>query len=72
MTDLLEKAFNKASQLSETEQNVFARWLLEKLEADKKVDDALSTSQEILKLLSRDALLSRRFNKTITLDLGKF
>ena len=70
MTDLLEKAFNKASQLPETEQNVFAKWLLEKLEDDKKVEDALSTSQEILKILSRDALVSRRYNKTITLDLG--
>ena len=35
MTKLLEKAFKKAPQLPAIEQNSFARWVLEELEAEK-------------------------------------
>ena len=36
MTKLLEKAFEAASKLPGNEQNAFARWLLEELEAERK------------------------------------
>ncbi len=38
MTKLLEKAFVEASKLTKVEQNSFAKWLLEELDADRKWD----------------------------------
>lgn len=34
MTKLLERAFKEASKLPEVEQNAFAKWVMEELEAD--------------------------------------
>ncbi|MCZ7613670.1 MAG: hypothetical protein M5T52_09060 [Ignavibacteriaceae bacterium] len=36
MTKLLEKAFRKAAELSEDQQNIIAKWLLEELESERK------------------------------------
>ena len=48
MTHLLEKAFEKAAKLPETEQNVIARWLLEELESEKKWEKRFTDSEDIL------------------------
>jgi len=37
MTELLVKAFKKASKLPEIEQNVIAKWLIDELESEKKM-----------------------------------
>ena len=37
MTQLLEKAFQEASKLSEREQNALAKWLMDELESEKKI-----------------------------------
>jgi hypothetical protein len=41
MTELLEKAFKKASKLPEMEQNVIAKWLIDELESEKNGKDCL-------------------------------
>ena len=48
MTKLLEKAFENASNLPDTEQNVLAKWLTEELEAERKWDQAFAESEDIL------------------------
>ena len=35
MTQLLERAFQEASKLSDMQQNMFARWVLDELLAEK-------------------------------------
>ena len=42
MIKLLEKAFKKDSHLPAIEQNSFARWVLEELEAEKRLDKIYS------------------------------
>ena len=36
MTKLLEKAFKETSTLSETEQNILAKWLMDEPESERK------------------------------------
>ncbi len=58
MTQLLKKAFEKAArEMSEREQDEFARWLLEAIERDEKNwDTAFARSQGKLQRLARKAL----------------
>jgi len=60
MSKLLEKAFNEIKKLPEFEQNVFARWILEELEAEKKWDKLFAKSEEILEELAEEALKEYR------------
>jgi hypothetical protein len=69
MTELLEKAFAEVSKLPETEQNSFARWLLEELESEKKWDEMFSSSQDLLSVLAEEALAEHRKGKTKLLDV---
>lgn len=56
MTQLLEKAFKKVSKLSEYEQNVIARWLLEELESDKAWEKSFAESEDILTNLAKETI----------------
>ena len=58
MTDLLEQAFQKASQLSEAEQDLLARVLLEDLTAESKWDASLASdaSEQKLKSMADQAM----------------
>ena len=47
MTKLLERAFKKASQLPEVEQNALAKWVIEEIESESKWDKAFSSSENI-------------------------
>lgn len=71
MTKLLEKAFENASKLPETEQNVLAKWLLEELKAERKWDQAFAESEDILCRLADEALEAHRQGKTTPLDVDK-
>jgi hypothetical protein len=71
MTKLLEKAFKKASELPEIEQNSLAKWLLEELEAEKKWDRTFAESEHILGRLADEALEAHRRGKTTPLDINK-
>ena len=48
MTILLETAFEKASTLSEKEQNRFAEFFMAEIESEKKWDSLFSESEDIL------------------------
>ncbi len=68
MTELLEKAFTVASKLPDPEQDSFARWLLSKLESERKWDDLFGGSQDILSRLADEAIAEHRQGKTKHLD----
>ena len=71
MTKLLEKAFEEASKLPETEQNSLAKWVLEELDADKKWDEVFAESEDILDQLANEALEAHNRGKTKPLDTDK-
>ncbi len=71
MTKLLEEAFQKASHLSDIEQNALARWLLEELESEKKWDKVFSDSEDVLNNLAKEAKEDYDKGKTIKLNLNK-
>jgi len=52
MTKLLKKAFNEAFKLPETEQNAFAKWLLDELNSGKEWAKTFAESEEILEKLA--------------------
>lgn len=56
MTGLLEKAFAKAANLPEEEQDELARVLLEDLAAEEKWDQAFASSQDELAALADEAI----------------
>jgi len=56
MTHLLEKAFEKASELPEEEQDDFAAFILEELESERRWEEAFSQSQDELERLAKEAL----------------
>lgn len=56
MTKLLEKAFEKASKLPESEQNVIAKWLLDEIESERNWEKSFSESEEILANLAKETV----------------
>jgi hypothetical protein len=71
MTKLLERAFNKASKLPEIEQNAFAKWVIEELEAERKWEKAFAGSEDILDRLADEALAAHKQGKTKPLSIAK-
>ena len=68
MTHLLKQAFAKASKLSEVEQNVLARWMLEELASERRWDELFAESEDSLSGLAMEALKEHRQGKTKSLD----
>jgi len=68
MTTLLETAFQKASTLSEIEQNRFAKLFIEEIQSEKKWDKLFSESEDILSDISDIVLDDYKNNKTMALD----
>jgi squalene cyclase len=64
MTTLLEKAFKKAQELPEAEQNRVAEWLLFELEDDAKWDASFAASSGALAQLAAEALTEHRAGQT--------
>jgi hypothetical protein len=69
MTKLLEQAFREASKLTEVEQNVLAKWVLEELESERKWDKSFAESEDVLDKLADEALNEHRKGKTRPLSL---
>ena len=69
MTQLLERAFQEASKLSDIQQNMFARWVLDELLAEKQWDSLFAESEDFLENLADAALKEHRAGKTKPLDL---
>jgi len=70
MTKLLEKAFKKASELPDVEQNVIGRWLLEELESERKWDRAFAESEDILARLADEVIEAKNKGKDLGSGIG--
>uniref|UniRef100_UPI004056D512 hypothetical protein n=1 Tax=Candidatus Electrothrix sp. TaxID=2170559 RepID=UPI004056D512 len=68
MTKLLEHAFQEASKLPDTQQNMIARLLLDELLAEKKWDSLFAESEDFLVDLADEALKEHRAGKTKPLE----
>ena len=71
MTQLLEKAFEKASELPEEEQDDLAAFILEELESERQWEQAFSESQDELERLADEALEEHNAGDSETLDPGQ-
>jgi hypothetical protein len=68
MTKLLEKAFEEAAQLPESEQDSFAEWLLAELRSEQKWADTFSRSSGQLVRLAERARREHAAGETKNLD----
>ena len=70
MTELLQKAFEKAAQLPEEEQDRFARFVLAELESDRQWAELFSRheSEDLLERLADEALAAHRAGRTRPLN----
>jgi hypothetical protein len=68
MTELLKKAFEEASKLSESEQDSLARWLMNEITSERKWEKAFAESEDILDELADEALGEYKAGKTKPLD----
>ena len=71
MTRLLEKAFEEASKLPETEQDILARRILEELESERRWEAAFATSEDVLEATADEALAEHARGKTRRMDAKK-
>ncbi|MBS3754940.1 MAG: hypothetical protein KGY56_04505, partial [Desulfobacterales bacterium] len=69
MTQLLEKAFQEASKLSELEQNALARWLIDEILSEKKWMNTFAESEAVLEKLADEALSEHKQGRTKPLDI---
>lgn len=71
MTQLLEKAFKKASKLPALEQNALARWLIDEIISERRWEKAFADSEGTLEKLAGDALVEHRRGRTKPLAVGR-
>jgi hypothetical protein len=71
MTRLLEKAFEKASELSEAEQDDFAEFILDELESERRWEKAFEDSQDELERLADEALGEHEAGNSEELDSNR-
>ncbi len=64
MTQLLEQAFLEVSKLSDTQQNLISKWLLDELLVEKKWNVLFADSEDFLANLANEALKEHRAGKT--------
>ena len=67
MTTLLETAFEKASELSDIEQNRFAKFFIEEIHSEKKWDNLFSESEDMLAQMADKALDDYKNSETTPL-----
>jgi hypothetical protein len=68
MTELLEKAFAKASELSPAEQDLLARILLDNLASEELWEESFARSQDELSRLADEALAEYERGETKPLE----
>ena len=64
MAKLLEKAFARAAQLPEREQEAFAQFVLAELESQTRWAQAFAASQDELAALARQAVADYKAGRT--------
>lgn len=68
MTELLKKAFDEASRLSDSDQNWIAALMLDTLRSEQRWNDLFDRSQDMLEKMADEALAEHRAGKTLPLD----
>jgi hypothetical protein len=68
MTKLLEQAFTQASQFSEVEQNLLAKWILAEIDSEQRWNSTFARSEALLSQLADEALAEHKAGKTKRLD----
>lgn len=71
MTQLLESAFEKISNLPEMEQNIFAKFIIDEVESENKWDIAFSQTEDLLEEMANEALSDFEGKETESLDIDK-
>ena len=73
MTKLLQRAFERASELPQEEQDKFARFLLAELESERQWEELFSRpeSEDLLERLADEAVAAHRGGLTQPLDPEK-
>ena len=71
MTQLLQKAFERAAKLPQEDQDKFARFLLAELESERQWAELFShsESENLLQGLADEALAAHRAGRTQPLDI---
>ena len=67
MTQLLEKAINKAHTLSIPEQDILASIILDEIDSEKNWTASFSKSQDLLSTMAADAIAEHAAGKTKSL-----
>jgi len=70
MTKLLEKAFKEASKLPKLGQNAFAKWVMDELNTEAKLQEAFASPEDILDKLADEALAEHKAGKSKILNVG--
>lgn len=71
MTELLQRAFQLASQLSDDEQNAIAAQLIEEIEIEARWDASFAHSLDFLEQMADEALREHRAGLTMPLDCDR-
>ena len=71
MTELLQRAFDRASELPQEQQDMFARFILSELDSERRWQELFERpeSEDLLVGLADDALLAHLSGRTKRLDL---
>jgi hypothetical protein len=64
MTELLKQAFTQASNFSEVEQNLLAKWILAEMDSEQRWNRAFARSEDLLSQLADEALAEHKAGKT--------
>jgi len=70
MTKLLEKAFKEASKLPKLGQNAFAKWVMDELKTEAKLQEAFASPEDILDKLADKDLEEYKAGKSKILNVG--
>ena len=71
MTDLLQKAIDRVSELSDDEQDAVAHWILAELESERRWDRSFHSSADTLQDRASEAREEYRAGETRELDPDK-
>ena len=71
MTKLLQRAFEEASKLPESEQDTLGRILLDELASERRWEELFAGSRDLLAELAEQALAEHRAGRTEKLDPEK-
>lgn len=71
MTELLQRAFDRASELPQEQQDTFARFILAELDSEQRWQELFDRpeSEDMLERMADEALTAHRAGQTKLLDL---